>query len=340
MASANPKKPLSKLPYELYNFFGALFLLSLTLPLFVCVMLYLLIKEGRPIFYRGARLGKGKRIFQMYKFRTLVVDAEQRLKGNLLGNNADLITRTGKFLRDTRLDELPQLWNVLKRDMDLVGPRPERPEVYEQQCKMIPTYDRRFQVRPGLVGISQMFTPHSAPKRIRTLIDNRLIQNQESLLWNLRILAFAMLLIVRSALDRTLTMVKERVIRQSLLKQYREQRKYERFTAPNARCFVGQPGDDSQELLVDEFININVVAFLIRHREDISHLFPAEIRLEIEVDRFAHGTSKTKTARCKGELFRKGQMRDGRFEYVIRYEPTSSFNHYMIHQYFLHESIG
>ncbi|MFW6414461.1 MAG: sugar transferase, partial [Verrucomicrobiota bacterium] len=183
---------------DIYNFLLALLLLVLSMPFILVIILTLWLREGRPIFYKGTRLGRDKEPFTMYKFRTLIKDAETHLQGELLGSRTELITPTGKFLRDTRLDELPQLWNVIRRDMDVIGPRPVRPEVYDKICRNIPYYDRRFKVRPGIIGLSQVFTPHSTPKEIRSMIDNTLVRKQEKFLWNFSILLITTVLMFRA----------------------------------------------------------------------------------------------------------------------------------------------
>ncbi len=134
-----------------------------TLILFALVIaliaLLILLSSGRPILYRGARVGRAGEIFTMYKFRTLARDAETRL-GPYLGE--DLVERTesevtmlGRVLRVMHLDELPQLWNVLGGDMSIVGPRPIRPPFFELLCEQIPQYWQRLVVRPGVTGFAQ-----------------------------------------------------------------------------------------------------------------------------------------------------------------------------------------
>jgi lipopolysaccharide/colanic/teichoic acid biosynthesis glycosyltransferase len=120
----------------------------------------LLVTSGRPIFYRGERVGRGGRFYTMLKFRTLRRGAEERL-GPFLG--AELVERTraertaiGRWLRATQLDELPQLWNVLRGDMSLVGPRPIRPIFFEQLAAELPAYWQRLVVRPGVTGFAQV----------------------------------------------------------------------------------------------------------------------------------------------------------------------------------------
>jgi len=113
-----------------------------------------------PALYRGLRVGRAGSLFTMFKFRTLNVDAEQRL-GPYLGSEltrltAGEVTRVGRVLRATHLDELPQLLNVLAGDMSLVGPRPIRPAFFEELCEQIPQYWQRLVVAPGMTGFAQL----------------------------------------------------------------------------------------------------------------------------------------------------------------------------------------
>jgi lipopolysaccharide/colanic/teichoic acid biosynthesis glycosyltransferase len=116
--------------------------------------------SGRPVFYRGQRVGRGGHVFTMTKFRTLRRGAEARL-GHHLGvalveaTEAE-VTRMGRWLRATQLDEVPQFWNVLKGDMSLVGPRPIRPRFFEELAAELPAYWQRLVVRPGLTGFAQV----------------------------------------------------------------------------------------------------------------------------------------------------------------------------------------
>ena len=115
---------------------------------------------GRPVLYRGARVGRAGEIFTMYKFRTLRADAETRI-GGFYGAELTALTLkeqtfVGKLLRFFHLDELPQLWNVLRGDMSLVGPRPIRPTFFEELIGDIPAYWQRLVVRPGVTGFAQL----------------------------------------------------------------------------------------------------------------------------------------------------------------------------------------
>ena len=136
------------------------FFLLVTLPLMVPIAVVLLLTSGRPLFYRGERVGRGGRVFEMLKLRTLRRDAEERL-GPYLGE--ELVYRTreettaiGGWLRATQLDEIPQLWNVVRGDMSLVGPRPIRPRFFAALVEELPAYWQRLVVRPGLTGFAQV----------------------------------------------------------------------------------------------------------------------------------------------------------------------------------------
>jgi lipopolysaccharide/colanic/teichoic acid biosynthesis glycosyltransferase len=154
--------PKRRVDFELRAFdviLSTLFLL-LALPLLLLIGGALLVTSGLPLFYRGERVGRDGRIFQMLKFRTLRRGAEERL-GPYLGEELVLrtraeTTRVGRRLRAAQLDELPQLWNVLRGDMSLVGPRPIRPRFFEQLAAEIPAYWQRLVVRPGLTGFAQL----------------------------------------------------------------------------------------------------------------------------------------------------------------------------------------
>jgi exopolysaccharide biosynthesis polyprenyl glycosylphosphotransferase len=134
----------------------ALLLLAATLPVMLVVAAAVRVTSSGPVIFRQVRVGQDGRPFVIYKFRTMHAEAEQATGPVLASTNDPRVTTLGRVLRATRLDELPQLWNVLRGDMSFVGPRPERPEFVEQYEAEIQGYRERFKVRPGLTGWAQV----------------------------------------------------------------------------------------------------------------------------------------------------------------------------------------
>jgi lipopolysaccharide/colanic/teichoic acid biosynthesis glycosyltransferase len=138
-------------------------LLALVVAVPLCLLIAVALRlssPGSPALYRGRRVGRAGHLFEMFKFRTLSPDAEQRL-GPYLGAEltqltSQEVTRLGRVLRASKLDELPQLYNVLRGQMSLVGPRPIRPAFFAELCQEIPQYWQRLVVRPGLTGLAQL----------------------------------------------------------------------------------------------------------------------------------------------------------------------------------------
>lgn len=128
----------------------------ITFPFVIITAVSIKICDGGPLFFKQDRLTENNKVFKIYKFRSMIVDAEKDGVARLATKNDDRITPVGKFIRKIRLDELPQLYNVLKGDMSIVGPRPERPEIAKKYIEIIPEFEFRTKVKAGLTGYAQI----------------------------------------------------------------------------------------------------------------------------------------------------------------------------------------
>lgn len=147
------------------------------LPFMLLTAIAIKIFDPGPVFYSQERAGRYEKPFKVYKFRTMRVDAE-KLSGPMLAQENDpRITRLGAFLRAVRLDELPQIWNVLVGDMSIVGPRPERPFFVEQFKQEIPEYIYRMNVKPGITGLAQVYGKYNTTAYDKLIYDLVYIQN-------------------------------------------------------------------------------------------------------------------------------------------------------------------
>ncbi|MDQ3069282.1 MAG: sugar transferase [Acidobacteriota bacterium] len=162
--------------------------LIVTSPVWLLAMAAISLDDGGPIYYRQARSGLGGRRFLVWKFRSMITGAER--EGALQATRHDArVTRAGRLLRATAMDELPQLWNILRGDMSVVGPRALRPGEVETgpqapaggRLEDVPGFDIRSAVRPGLTGIAQIYAPRDLPRRQKFRYDRLYIHRQS--LW-------------------------------------------------------------------------------------------------------------------------------------------------------------
>ena len=146
-------------------------LFPLFLLLWATIPLAIWLNDRGPIFYAQTRLGKEGKPFKLYKFRSMIPDAERVTGAVLAGKDDPRITPIGKILRKRALDELPQVINMWRGDISLVGPRPERPELLEEIILSVPNYKDRLKVKPGLTGVAQIYGRYATFPRHKLMLD-------------------------------------------------------------------------------------------------------------------------------------------------------------------------
>ncbi|MBD3245995.1 MAG: hypothetical protein GF333_03195 [Candidatus Omnitrophica bacterium] len=139
--------------------------LILSAPLLIIIAILVKLESEGPVFFTQKRLGKNGKIFNIWKFRTMRNNAEMETGPVWAQDDDPRVTRLGNFLRKTHIDELPQLWNVVRGDMSLIGPRPERPEFSEQIAFHVPQFRQRIEVKPGITGLAQVRYQYGASIR-------------------------------------------------------------------------------------------------------------------------------------------------------------------------------
>jgi sugar transferase (PEP-CTERM system associated) len=161
------RDPVRRITSRLLDLASSLLVLGLTLPVMLATVLAIKLEDGwrAPILYRQRRVGFGGKPFMLLKFRSMRTDAESDGRARWAQKSDPRVTRVGSFIRKTRIDELPQLFNVLSGQMSVVGPRPERPEFVSQLAERIPYYAERHCVRPGVTGWAQLCYPYGASER-------------------------------------------------------------------------------------------------------------------------------------------------------------------------------
>ena len=170
------------------------FLFPLLWPLWIVVIfiipLLIWLEDRGPIFYSQNRIGKNKKVFKVYKFRTMIPDAEKISGAVWSTKNDPRITKIGHILRKTALDEIPQLLNIIRGEMSFVGPRAERPELHNEFTKTIPEFDERLKVTPGLSGLAQISGSYDLEPSEKIKFDIEYIEKM-SLFFDLKIIIFS-----------------------------------------------------------------------------------------------------------------------------------------------------
>ena len=192
--------PAYKRPYDIaLIILCGVVLIPLWLPLCLLAALAIWLSDRGPVLYTQERLGKDGRRFRIIKFRTMVRDAESETGPVWAERNDPRITRIGKLLRPTQIDELPQLINILRGEMSLVGPRPERPELTERFERDVPGYKERMRALPGMAGLAQVRGNYWTPPRQQLRYDNLYIKRMGPGL-DTQIIFMAVVLVLRRCL--------------------------------------------------------------------------------------------------------------------------------------------
>lgn len=156
---------------------GAMCGLIIAAPFFLIIAACIKLTDGGPVFYKQTRLTMGGKLFEIYKFRTMIQDAEKESGARLASDKDPRILPVGRLLRATRMDELPQLFNILKGEMSIVGPRPERPELAEEISKEVPEFNYRLKVKAGLTGYAQVYGKYNTTSYDKLKLDLTYIRN-------------------------------------------------------------------------------------------------------------------------------------------------------------------
>jgi sugar transferase (PEP-CTERM system associated) len=184
--------PVADAVVRLLDIAASLLLLAISLPFMLAAIIAIKIEDGwrAPVVYRQERVGLGGRVFEVLKFRSMRVDAEAGGRAQWAAKGDARVTRVGAVIRKLRLDELPQIFNVLRGDMSLVGPRPERPQFVEELAREVPYYVERHTVKPGVTGWAQLCYPYgsSVQDAVEKLQYDLFYVKNRSLLFNVMVL--------------------------------------------------------------------------------------------------------------------------------------------------------
>lgn len=331
--------------YRLWNLALLAIIGSAALPVVGAIYLILRLTQRSPFFYKGIRLGRNRKPFIIYKFRTLATCAERRTQGCVLPPQSGLETRIGKFLRVSRLDELPQLYNVLRGDMNFFGPRPVRRLIARQAQRTIAHYDRRFAVKPGLVGYAQLFMTHRTPKALRARLNAHFCKRNACFWKEPFIMALTVWGMARKSVEMMLKQGHHRI--KALVRRYRKEAVAHEHVDPDRIVNnLAMRKTSLAYFCTDKHKgHINCVMLSINH-EAFALLAPVPLGagdgmflLQRDIKRAG---KKIITAKCKVNLVLIDKsVLEPRFfyRYSAYYEPLNDFDAYVIDKFFLGNSI-
>lgn len=322
MSGYRPTRPVL---YRLWNLAMVSVLILLSLPLIALIALALVVTQGpRNVFYRGLRIGQHGKPFHIIKFKTLRDEVAQLTRDRVLPPGSRMETRLGKPLRETRLDELPQLFNVLFGDMNMLGPRPVRPSIAEQCRKTVPNYDVRFEVKPGLVGYTQALMPHSTDKAIRARVNAVLCRRKVHLMQEVLFIALTALSVLRWT---------GRVAWRAVAAFFWPSFAGGRLCRGVAR--INAPGLAEHDL---RLVHIDNEVLHVETTRSLPVGIGTHTHNLVLCRRRLFGT-EDKAARCTAVVLASEEVRPGRrrsdrlYRYTMRYCPTSMFQKYLIERY-------
>jgi lipopolysaccharide/colanic/teichoic acid biosynthesis glycosyltransferase len=320
----------------------------------VFYLLYLVtIRDGGTFLYKGQRMGHKKKIFNIYKIRSLVPDAEKKIGGVIYEGSDNFELWYGKYIRKTRIDELPQLLNIIKGDLAFVGPRPIRPKMYETTLKHIPGYDSRFNIKPGLAGYSQFITPHNTLKKIRNKFDFVFDRNCKGEFSRLLFI----LLTIETCFVSILTEFVSEVFTAWKLKNKKglkasNLRKLKRTRPTNIKgSFVEVENfDKSHMVLVPvKVIDLNLSIMRIESAcNTINDTKSNAISIKMYFTNTKNGSVRVNSVLCKCKVIEKrgNQTATGLstsnndvHSYLLEYEPVTDLNKYTFHKYLLKTAV-